>query len=52
MKDSKPKYMEVNEQDTKRSSLNISKIEKETDWHPIVAFEDGLKKTIDWFKNN
>ncbi|MBM3206357.1 MAG: NAD-dependent epimerase/dehydratase family protein [Candidatus Staskawiczbacteria bacterium] len=48
----KPMYMEVNDQDTKRSSLDISKIEKETDWHPIVAFEDGLKKTIEWFKNN
>ena len=21
-------------------------------WQPIVKFEDGLKKTIDWYVNN
>jgi len=34
-----------------RYSLNISKIEK-LGWKPKTKFEDGIKKTIEWYVNN
>lgn len=30
---------------------DISKAQKLLNYHPKVSFEEGLKKTIDWFKN-
>lgn len=35
-----------------RYSVDISKIKKELGYSPQVAFEDGLKSTIDWYKSN
>lgn len=34
-----------------RYSLDISKIEK-LGWKPKINFEDGIKKTISWYKEN
>ena len=34
-----------------RYSLDISKIEK-LGWKPKTKFEDGIKKTIEWYMNN
>jgi len=31
---------------------NIQKIEKDLDWKPKYSLEEGLSKTIDWFKEN
>ena len=35
-----------------RYSLDISKIQKELGYNPLVAFEDGIKQTIEWYKTN
>ena len=35
-----------------RYSLDISKIQKELGYKPLVAFEDGIKQTIEWYKTN
>ena len=36
----------------KRYAINFSKIKNELGWKPKVSFEEGLKKTIEWYKNN
>ncbi len=35
-----------------RYAIDASKINKELGWKPSVTFEEGLKKTIDWYLNN
>ncbi len=35
-----------------RYAIDSSKIQKELGWSPATKFEDGLKKTIDWYLNN
>lgn len=35
-----------------RYSLSHEKITKELGWMPQINFEQGLKKTIEWYKNN
>jgi dTDP-glucose 4,6-dehydratase len=36
----------------RRYAIDFSKIKNELGWVPKVSFEDGLQKTIDWYKNN
>ncbi len=36
----------------KRYAIDFSKIKNELGWEPSVSFEEGLQKTIEWFKNN
>ena len=36
----------------RRYSLDTSKLRNELGWSPQVEFEDGIKRTVDWFKNN
>ena len=36
----------------RRYALSSAKIERETGWHPLVPFEQGLAETIDWYKAN
>ncbi len=35
-----------------RYSLNITKVKNEVGWKPVVGFEEGLKKTIEWYEEN
>ena len=35
--------------DPKRRCPNTSKLERLVGWKPTIAFEDGLKRTIEWF---
>ena len=35
-----------------RYSINASKINRELGWSPKVNFEDGIKKTIQWYEHN
>jgi dTDP-glucose 4,6-dehydratase len=35
-----------------RYAIDFSKIKNELGWQPKVSFEEGLKKTIKWYKNN
>jgi len=34
-----------------RYAIDNAKINKELNWHPITSFKDGLKQTIDFYKN-
>jgi len=36
----------------RRYALNCDKIEKELGWKPVITLEDGLRQTIDWYKNS
>ena len=36
----------------RRYALSSEKITKETGWSPQVTFEDGLPRTIDWYRRN
>ena len=35
-----------------RYSLDSTKISNELNWSTKLSFEEGLKKTIDWYLNN
>jgi len=35
-----------------RYSLDNTKIEKELNWYPKINFEEGIKKTINWYIDN
>lgn len=35
-----------------RYGIDYSKAKKELGWEPIINFDQGLKKTMDWYKNN
>ena len=35
-----------------RYAIDFSKIKKELGWHPKHTFGQGLKETIEWYKNN
>ena len=36
----------------RRYALNCTKIETELGWRPTISLEDGLRRTIDWYKNH
>jgi dTDP-glucose 4,6-dehydratase len=36
----------------RRYALSSAKIERETGWAPAVPFEEGLRGTIDWYRQN
>lgn len=36
----------------KRYAIDASKIEKDLNWKPSIQFEEGLRKTIDWYLEN
>jgi len=35
-----------------RYAINASKIKRELGWEPQVKFDEGLKLTVEWYKNN
>lgn len=35
----------------RRYALNCKKIEDELGWRPVISLEDGLRRTMDWYKN-
>jgi dTDP-glucose 4,6-dehydratase len=36
----------------RRYALDSSKLQRELGWSPIVPFEEGLRRTIDWYQSN
>lgn len=36
----------------RRYAINFSKIKSELGWSPKIDFEQGLKDTVEWYKNN
>ena len=36
----------------RRYALNCKKIETGLGWRPAISLDDGLRQTIDWYKNN
>jgi len=46
----KPIYKEARKGEIKRSTLDCQKAKKELNWSPKVSLEEGLKRTIAWFK--
>lgn len=48
----KPEYKDERAGDVKHSLADITKAERLLGYKPIVSFEEGLKKTIEFYKNN
>jgi len=36
----------------RRYALDSSKIQRELGWSPLVGFEDGIRRTIEWYRSN
>ena len=36
----------------RRYALSSEKLMRETGWHPVVDFEAGLARTVDWYRSN
>lgn len=36
----------------RRYAMNFSKIERELGWKPLVSFDEGISRTIHWYKTN
>ena len=36
----------------KNQRLNYNKIKREIGWKPLISLDQGLKRTIDWYKIN
>lgn len=45
-------YVEDRPGHDRRYLLDSSKVRKELGWSPNVAFEEGIKQTIQWYKDN
>lgn len=45
-------YVEDRKGHDKRYAIDFSKIKNELDWTPEVTFEEGIAKTVEWFKEN
>lgn len=49
-KNIKPKFLPVRAGDVFRTCADISKIRKLLGYKPVMGFEDGLRKTVEYFK--
>lgn len=45
-----PEYLETRQGDVRDSQAAIGKAQTILGYHPIVSFEDGLKRTIEWYR--
>lgn len=44
-------YLPKRAGDVRKTHADISKVKKLLGWSPKISFEEGLKKTIEWFRN-
>jgi len=51
-KDAIIEYRPFEKTDMKQTWADIAKAEKILDWQPTIAFDDGLKRTVDWYLDN
>lgn len=51
-KNLKPKYEPARPGDVKHTLADITLAKKELKFNPQTSFEEGLKKTIEWYKNS
>lgn len=51
-KESMISYVEDRPGNDLRYALSNEKIKKELNWEPLYTFEEGLRSTIEWYKNN
>jgi len=47
-----PKHLPIRVGDVFRTCADISKIKSKLGFKPVVGFEDGLKRTVEYFKSN
>jgi dTDP-glucose 4,6-dehydratase len=45
-------YVDDRKGHDKRYAVDFSKIRKELGWEPSISFEDGIRETVAWYKNN
>jgi len=50
--DSLIQYVQDRPGHDRRYALDSGKIRRELGWYPLVSFEDGIRKTIDWCRAN
>ena len=48
----KIEYVEDRKGHDRRYAINFDKIKNELGWEPQVTFEEGIKKTVEWFQQN
>jgi dTDP-glucose 4,6-dehydratase len=46
------KYVKDRPGHDRRYALDSSKIQRELGWKPQVSFEEGIRRTIEWYKSN
>lgn len=46
------KYVEDRKGHDLRYAIDPSKMSNELGWKPLIMFEDGILKTVEWYKNN
>lgn len=50
--ESRVEYVEDRKGHDKRYAVDFSKIKNELNWQPSISFEDGIRETVEWYKNN
>ena len=50
--DSQLIFKQLPEDDPTKRQPDISEARKFLDWEPKIEFEEGIKKTVEWFRNN
>ena len=51
-KEAKCNYKESYKADMKATWADIEKAKKLLDWQPQISLEEGIKRTVDWTKDN
>lgn len=45
-------YVEDRKGHDKRYAIDFTKIKNELGWSPSISFDDGMKETVEWYKEN